>query len=267
MDIIHLLTISRGSMRGDRSTDMAEKKYYAVAAGRNPGIYTQWFGDAGAQAQVKGFQGARYKGFPTIEEARAFIRERPDIKIGAGRAKKKGRQPSSRPTPVPAVSTDGRMVIYTDGSSLGNPGPGGYGVVIPSPEGNREFSGGFRQTTNNRMELLACIVGLEQLDNPSTVAIYSDSRYVVDGITKGWAKKWQRNGWRKSTGDKALNIDLWERLLSLCERHDVMFIWVKGHAGNPGNERCDQLASQAAARRNLPSDRGYETVSPPMDGK
>jgi hypothetical protein len=89
MDITHLLTISRGSMRGDRSTDMAEKKYYAVAAGRNPGIYTQWFGDAGAQAQVKGFQGARYKGFPTIEEARAFIRERPDIKIGAGRAKKK----------------------------------------------------------------------------------------------------------------------------------------------------------------------------------
>ncbi|BBO67398.1 ribonuclease H [Desulfosarcina alkanivorans] len=247
---------------------MAEKKYYAVAVGRSPGVYTQWFGNTGAQAQVKGFQGARYKGFPTIEEARAFIRERQaDIKKGAGCPKQTGKRPTSRRPPAPAVSLEGRIVIYTDGSSLGNPGPGGYGVVIPSPEERREFSGGFRKTTNNRMELLACIIGLEQLETPSAVAIYSDSRYVVDGITKGWAKKWRRNDWRKSTGDKALNIDLWERLLSLCERHDVMFVWVKGHAGNPGNERCDQLATQAAAQPNLPSDIEYEKVFSPAAGK
>ena len=155
-----------------------------------------------------------------------------------------------------------RILIYTDGSSLGNPGPGGYGVVIPSTgswlEKDRELSGGFRKTTNNRMELLACIVGLEQLKGPSAVDLYSDSRYVVDGITKGWARRWQANAWRKSNGEKALNIDLWKRLLALCDQHEVRFIWVKGHAGNPGNERCDQLATQAAARPNLPADRGYE---------
>lgn len=243
---------------------MADKKYYAVAAGRNPGVYTQWFGDTGAQAQVKGFQGARYKGFPTIEEARVFIRERQSDEIkGPGRSKKTGQRPTPRRTMVPPDSLEGQIVIYTDGSSLGNPGPGGYGVVITSDAESREFSGGFRRTTNNRMELLACIVGLEQLETPSAAAVYSDSRYVVDGITKGWAKKWRRNGWRKSTGDKALNIDLWERLLLLCERHDVTFVWVKGHAGNPGNERCDQLATQAAAQRNLPSDLKYETASSP----
>ena len=241
---------------------MAKKKYYAVAVGRQPGIYTQWFGDAGAQAQVVGFPGARYKGFPTLEEARVFIRGRPS---GEKRSVKPSRKSDMRSTAKPSVKPDDtladRIVIYTDGSSLGNPGPGGYGVVISSAEGNREISGGFRKTTNNRMELLACIVGLETFETRSAVALYSDSRYVVDGITKGWARRWQRNDWRKRSGGKALNIDLWERLLSLCDRHDVHFIWVKGHAGNPGNERCDQLATQAASRQNLPSDDGYETVS------
>ena len=108
------------------------------------------------------------------------------------------------------------------------------------------------------MELLACIVGLEQLQAPSPVALYSDSRYVVDGITKGWARRWQRNDWRKSDGSTALNIDLWERLLALCDRHDVQFLWVKGHAGTPGNERCDQLAVRAAGKAELPPDTGYE---------
>jgi ribonuclease HI len=248
-----------------RSFAMAKKKYYAVAAGRQPGIYTEWFGDAGAQAQVTGFQGARYKGFATLDEARAFIGER-------GRDEKKclNRSPNTpkprstaKPTPAPGAAREDRMVIYTDGSSLGNPGPGGYGVVIPSPEGDRELYGGFRKTTNNRMELLACIVGLEQLATPSSVAVYSDSRYVVDGITKGWARRWQRNGWRKSSGGQALNIDLWQRLLALCDRHDVQFVWVKGHAGNPANERCDQLATRSAAQRCLPADEGYEMVCSP----
>jgi ribonuclease HI len=239
---------------------MAKNKYYAVAVGRKPGIYTQWFGDAGAQKQVIGFQGARYKGFSTREEAQGFIQDRPSgHKTSLIPSPKTSSRSTARPIAMPTVNTADRIVIYTDGSSLGNPGPGGYGVVISSSGGDRELSGGFRRTTNNRMELLACIVGLEQLETPSAVALYSDSRYVVDGITKGWAKKWQRNDWRKSNGGKALNIDLWERLLSLCDRHDVDWVWVKGHAGNPGNERCDQLATQAASLPNLTRDGGYET--------
>jgi ribonuclease HI len=240
---------------------MPKKKYYAVAVGRHPGVYTQWFGKTGAHAQVEGYRGARYKGFATIEEARAFVRDHSaDSRGGSSNAKARSRStaPSSTPNPV---AHSGRTVIYTDGSSLGNPGPGGYGVVIPGKVGDREYRGGFRKTTNNRMELLACIVGLEQMGEPSAVALYSDSRYVVDGITKGWARKWRRNGWRKSNGEAALNVDLWERLLTLCDRHDVRFIWVKGHAGNPGNERCDQLATQAAAGRKLPPDKGYERES------
>jgi len=234
---------------------MAKKKYYAVAAGRKPAIYTDWFGPDGAQVQVLGFQGAIYKGFATRQEAQAFM----ETGRAAARCSAGGNRPKkARSVAVSPPATDDRVVIYTDGSSLGNPGPGGYGVVIPSDNGDRELSGGFRKTTNNRMELLACIVGLEQFRSPAAVAIYSDSRYVVDGITKGWAKNWRRNGWRKSNGSPALNPDLWERLLTLCDRHDVRFVWVKGHAGNPGNERCDQLANRAAARPDLPPDEGYE---------
>jgi len=244
--------------RRDDPITMAIKKYYAVAVGRQPGIYTQWFGKTGAHAQIDGFQGARYKGFGTIEEARAFVREHASNNQAALPKKKPRTRSSGSNTATTTVDCSDRIIIYTDGSSLGNPGPGGYGVVIPSNGDARELSGGFRKTTNNRMELLACIVGLEQFNTPSAVALYSDSRYVVDGITKGWAKKWQRNGWRKSNGEPALNIDLWERLLSLCDRHDVRFIWVKGHAGNAGNERCDQLATQAAAQSTLPADTGYE---------
>lgn len=247
---------------------MAIKKYYAVAVGRQPGIYTQWFGATGACAQVEGFQGARYKGFATLEEARNFMRERQSEQKSRARPAPGKR----RPSPVGPVAETGagrsqRIVIYTDGSSLGNPGPGGYGVVIPSNGGRRELSGGFRRTTNNRMELLACIVSLEQFESPAAVDLYTDSRYVADGMTKGWAKRWQRNGWRKSTGAQALNIDLWERLLALCNRHDVNFIWVRGHAGNPGNERCDALATQAAAQPNLPADKAYEAVVAPVAKK
>jgi ribonuclease HI len=240
---------------------MAKKKYYAVAVGRQPGIYSQWFGKAGAQSQVVGFQGAVYKGFATREEAHAFIskqhrkNKRPKPASDALQKRVSSTATSARLSTASHVE---RIVIYTDGSSLGNPGPGGYGIVIPSDDGDRELSGGFRQTTNNRMELLACIVGLEELATPSAVALYSDSRYVVDGINKGWARGWQRNQWRKRNGGQALNIDLWQRLLALCDRHDVQFIWVKGHAGNPANERCDQLATQAAAQANLPADTGYE---------
>ncbi len=238
---------------------MAVKKYYAVAIGRNPGVYTQWFGKTGAHAQVDGFQGARYKGFATIEQARAFVNEHSSEKKTVKPATKPARR--SKPASRPAVDCSGRDKIFTDGSSLGNPGPGGYGVFIPEEKEDREFSGGFRKTTNNRMELLACIVGLEQMGAPSSVALYSDSRYVVDGITKGWAKGWRKRGWRKSNGEPALNVDLWKRLLALCEKHDVCFVWVKGHAGNPGNERCDRLAVEAASQPGLPPDKGYERLN------
>ena len=131
----------------------------------------------------------------------------------------------------------------------------------------KELSGGFRQTTNNRMELLAVISGLEALRAPSDVTLYSDSKYVVDGISKGWAANWRTKGWRLSNGNPALNPDLWQRLLDLCEQHRVEFQWVRGHAGNTGNERADTLATQAGKSANLSIDEGYESaeaVSPPQ---
>lgn len=132
--------------------------------------------------------------------------------------------------------------VFTDGACSGNPGAGGWGVVLRFGEHEKELSGGEEQTTNNRMELTAVIKGLEALKEPCRVRLVTDSKYVADGITKGWAKSWQANGWRKADKKPALNVDLWERLLSLLERHTVTVDWVKGHAGHPENERCDALA-------------------------
>jgi ribonuclease HI len=150
-----------------------------------------------------------------------------------------------------------QVTIYTDGAAEPNPGPGGYGVVLICGAHRKELSGGFAQTTNNRMELLAAITGLAALKAPCRVRLYSDSQYVVDAMTKGWARRWQANGWRRNRHDKAGNLDLWERLLTLCETHDVEFVWVRGHAGNRENERCDALAGRAAKRSDLPVDGGY----------
>lgn len=132
--------------------------------------------------------------------------------------------------------------VFTDGACSGNPGAGGWGVVLRFGEHEKELSGGEEQTTNNRMELTAVIKGLEALKEPCRVRLVTDSKYVADGITKGWAKSWQANGWRKADKKPALNVDLWERLLFLLERHTVTVDWVKGHAGHPENERCDALA-------------------------
>ncbi|MEN9251514.1 MAG: ribonuclease HI [Thermostichales cyanobacterium HHBFW_bins_127] len=150
------------------------------------------------------------------------------------------------------------VTIYTDGACIDNPGPGGYGVVLIYGQHRKELSGGFRYTTNNRMELMAAIVGLKSLKMPCVVKLYSDSRYLVDAMQKGWAKRWQANGWRRTAKEVTANPDLWEELLRLCGQHQVEFIWVKGHAGNPENERCDQLALQAAQQNNLPPDPGWE---------
>ena len=134
------------------------------------------------------------------------------------------------------------VTLYTDGAASGNPGPGGYGVILEFQGKRKELSGGYRRTTNNRMELLAAIVGLEALKERCEVTLYTDSAYLVNAINEGWAQRWRAHGWMRNKNEPALNPDLWERLLRLCEQHEVHFVWVKGHAGHPENERCDQLA-------------------------
>lgn len=135
-----------------------------------------------------------------------------------------------------------QVEIFTDGACSGNPGPGGWGAVLRYNGREKELSGGEKNTTNNRMELTAVIKALEQLKEPCKVMLTTDSKYVSDGIGKGWAVSWQKNGWRKADKKPALNPDLWERLLELLKIHDVTINWVKGHAGHPENERCDRLA-------------------------
>lgn len=132
--------------------------------------------------------------------------------------------------------------LFTDGACSGNPGPGGWGVVLRFGEHEKELSGGERNTTNNRMELTAVIKGLSALKEPCKVRLVTDSKYVADGIGKGWAETWKKNGWRKADKKPALNADLWEKLLTLLDIHEVAIEWVKGHAGHPENERCDRLA-------------------------
>lgn len=150
------------------------------------------------------------------------------------------------------------VTIYTDGGCDPNPGPGGYGVVLRYGGQRKELSGGFRLTTNNRMEIYAAIQGLEALKEPCRVTLYSDSEYLVKAIMDGWAKRWQAKGWMRNSKEPALNPDLWEHLLALCDRHQVELVWLKGHAGIAENERCDQLAMLARSRPNLPDDAGYE---------
>ena len=134
------------------------------------------------------------------------------------------------------------VTLYTDGACSGNPGPGGWGAILSYNGVEKELSGGDANTTNNRMELLAVISGLEALKEPCRVELYSDSKYVIDGLSKGWAASWRKNSWRKADKKPALNPDLWEKLLNLTEKHELRYHWVKGHADNPYNNRCDQLA-------------------------
>ena len=146
------------------------------------------------------------------------------------------------------------ITIYTDGAAKGNPGKGGYGVVLMSGKHRKELSEGYRLTTNNRMELLSVIVALEALKyQPSEVKIYSDSKYVVDAVEKSWVFNWEKKGFQKKK-----NVDLWKRFLLIYRKHHVTFIWVKGHAGNPLNERCDQLAVAAASKEQLLVDEVFE---------
>ena len=149
-----------------------------------------------------------------------------------------------------------KIQIYTDGSSRGNPGPGGYGVILESKDYKKELSGGFKKTTNNRMELLAVIIGLESLKiKPFDVTIYSDSKYVIDAVIKKWLIKWEKKNFK----DKK-NADLWKRFLKIYRDHNVKFQWIKGHSNHPQNEKCDSLAVKAALGNKLDEDKFYEKL-------
>ena len=150
--------------------------------------------------------------------------------------------------------SDKKIIIYTDGAASGNPGPGGYGVVMKYGSHRKELNGGFRQTTNNRMELLAVIVALEQLKyDGSPATIYSDSKYVCEAVNQGWLFDWERKGYKKKK-----NPDLWKRFLPLYRKHKIKLVWIKGHSNIPENERADQMAVEASRDENLPADEGYE---------
>jgi len=246
------------------------RKVYAVARGRTPGIYDEW---SVAEPQIRGFAGAVYKGFAQLDEAVAWYREkaqqepqlflhRQSIGAAAGSA-----EPAAHPPAVASFAArqaaylaEGKVVIFTDGGADPNPGPGGYGVVMLFGERGqhrKELSGGFRRTTNNRMEITACIQALLTLNRNSDAVIFTDSRYLADTIEKGWAVRWRKNGWMKPDKTPAVNADLWAQMLDLLDQHTVSFVWVKGHAGTRENERCDWLATQATHKPNLPVDEGF----------
>lgn len=227
---------------------MAKKKFYAVAVGRQSGVFTDW---ASAEKQVKGFAGAKFKSFTSEKEARSWMDDPIyEKKVTASKKHK----------PVPKVNFGkDDIVIHTDGGSINNPGPGGYGAVIEMDGVREEFSGGFRLTTNNRMEMTAALVALQEIgETEQKIHIFSDSSYLVNGIEKGWARKWKSKGWKKGDGQIAVNSDLWRKLLDLLDVLNVTFHWVKGHAGHELNERCDKLAVAAARNEPTTVDIGYE---------
>jgi ribonuclease HI len=234
--------------------DMAAKKFYAILAGRAPGIYDNW---PKAQAQVAGFQGARFKGFATRAEAEAWLK---NPTSGQGVLPRgKIRETAGPDAGADTSPREGVVFIYTDGGARYNPGPGGYGIVQVYNGQRKELSGGFRLTTNNRMELMGCIVALRELEHRDRpVALFSDSSYVVNGISKGWAKGWRKRGWIKADRQPAINPDLWAQLLDLVDGLEITFNWVRGHNGNPFNERCDELAVASARLPDLPVDPGYK---------
>ncbi len=223
------------------------KKYYAVARGVRPGLYRSWSGENGAEAQVRGFPGAVFKSFSELEDALDYLYDH-----GVRVDEFAEHRPRKR-------YDDGAVHIFTDGASLGNPGPGGYGAVVISGDKRNELSKGFRLTTNNRMELMACIAALESLPSgEQPIIVHSDSRYVVDNLLKGNVRRWQSNGWVTAGGEPVKNADLWKKLMTLVDRLNPQFVWVKGHGGASENERCDQLAQAAAASETLETDKGFE---------
>lgn len=254
---------------------MGKSKIYVVAQGKTPGVYKAWGGVGQAQEQVKGYPGAVYKSFTSAADAKAWLETVPHppkvmeaiSKMPAGRRSSNGKSKGSSRTPFTGHQEyldQGKAVIYTDGGCSGNPGPGGYAAVVLQGDDRKELSGGFRRTTNNRMEILACIAGLEALPPGTDVVLISDSKYTVDAMTKGWAKKWRSKNWMRTPTEQAKNPDLWERMLKVCEERNVAFRWVKGHAGTEENERCDELAVAASKGEDLEVDEGFREEGKPL---
>ncbi len=238
-----------------------KKSIYIVLRGRQPGVYSRWDGLQGAQAQVEGFGGAVYKGFFNLEEAINWVKEQPADQISppikAWLAEQCTSPRDGLNEKIESHLEQGGVVIFTDGSASGNPGRGGYGAVIIQSGKREEISGGFLHTTNNRMELYACIAALERLPEPARVLLITDSAYVARAFSEGWLQQWERRGWRRRDGEPVENPDLWQQLDRLCKIHSVEFHWIKGHNARPENERCDQLASSAARKTDLLEDKGY----------
>lgn len=214
------------------------KKFYAVKRGRKTGLYTVW---AECAAQVKGFQGAVYKGFMTEDEARAWL----------GGADARTEQLRAAAEMAAPSAPDADYIIHTDGSCLRNPGgAGGWAAVIETAATGavEEKSGGAPETTNNRMELTAALMALSAVPEGARVALYTDSQYLKNAFTKFWLPAWKKRGWKKADGEPVLNQDLWVQLDAAFAARQVQFHWVKGHAGNPRNERCDALARSEAEK-------------------
>ncbi|SDD58611.1 ribonuclease HI [Sporomusa acidovorans] len=225
------------------------KRFYVVKNGRIPGIYRSW---DECKQQVDGYPGAVYKGFAIESEAKEYLagsalQTKPCLASKSGNSKplKTALFPDTPPEPTnyPVDS----IIVYTDGSCLKNPGgPGGYAAIIQQGKSVKELTGSEPSTTNNRMEMKAAITALSYFDQPATIILHTDSQYLRRGLADGWVEKWKRNGWITKAGTPVLNKELWQELDRLNCFHKVMWKWVKGHHGNPLNERCDELAVGAA---------------------
>jgi len=205
-----------------------KRKVYAVKKGRKTGVFPTWEECA---KQVSGYAGAVFKSFPSVPDALAWLEEEQ----------------------APSSAAHADYIIYTDGSCLRNPdGPGGWAAIISETSSGRmtELHDGSPCTTNNRMELQAAVAALSYIEAPSSIALYTDSQYLKNTFTKHWITNWKRNGWKTSTGGDVKNKDLWKELDALFQKHQVSFHWVKGHAGNEKNERCDHLAKSEAIRHS-----------------
>ncbi|MCB9480983.1 MAG: ribonuclease HI [Desulfobacteraceae bacterium] len=223
---------------------MSKKKWYAVLKGKKPGIYESWFGENGAKVQIDGFKGAVFKGFLSLEEAEDFICS-----------------PKKNNLKVPEVdlADNDFIVVYTDGGCINNPGPGGFGAVIIENGKIKELSGGKRLTTNNRMEMTACIEALKYLKKASKkIILHTDSAYIANAVNKGWLNSWIKKNWVKSDGKPVLNPDLWKQIYEYLQILDVEIKWVKGHAGIKYNERCDVLANSNARNNPVEVDAFFE---------
>lgn len=220
--------------------------YYAIKTSMGEKIVDSW--DECVKFRDLAPSNAKFKKFARIEDAQKFLHPSEDASTETKNDRTFAAPLVSSPVSEEKKSNSNtkrsrpHVIIYSDGACSGNPGPGGWGAILRYGEHERELSGGEQNTTNNRMELTGVIRALQMLKDPCVVELYSDSKYVIDALEKGWARSWQAKGWVKSDKKPALNPDLWETLLSLCEIHQVHTHWVKGHAENPYNNRCDQLA-------------------------